>query len=81
MVDDHFHLKVGDFGLASDEDYVDELAGTKIYMAPEQLADEIHNPKKADIYSLGVVLFVMHSSCFPYRVANEFDDLALLLQN
>ena len=44
-------------------------------MAPEQLANENHDPKLADIYSLGVILYVMYTCCFPYSAACPSDEV------
>ena len=80
LVDEDFNIKVCDFGLASNDKSVKNTVGTKIYMAPEQLAGKTHDPKNADIYSLGVILFVMYSSCFPYSTPDEDDDLVQCLK-
>ena len=42
-------------------------------MAPEVDSGEVHDPKKADFFSLGVILFVMATCSFPFRVANLGD--------
>lgn len=53
-------LKVGDFGLSkqlnNSSDYTKSYCGTPLYMAPEILKRQPYN-KKADIYSLGCILY------------------------
>ena len=81
LLDEYFDLKICDFGLATNETLAEDAVGTKTYMAPEQLAEETHDPQLADIYSLGMILYVMHSSCFPYNKATEEDDLFSYLKD
>lgn len=54
------NLKLGDFGfcktLGKSSDMASTMLGSPIYMAPEVLKGEIYT-SKADIWSLGVVLF------------------------
>jgi serine/threonine protein kinase len=55
-------IKLGDFGfckpLESPLEMAHTMLGSPIYMAPEVLKGETYN-MKADIWSLGVVLFQM----------------------
>ena len=66
-------LKICDFGLSTDKVMTKSRAGTELYMAPEQNAMSLHNPKLADMFSLGVILFVMVNCSFPFKVACEED--------
>lgn len=54
------NLKLGDFGfcktLGRQDDMASTMLGSPIFMAPEVLRGEIYT-SKADIWSLGVVLF------------------------
>lgn len=53
-------VKLGDFGfcktLLTHDDMTSTMLGSPIYMAPEVLRGEIYT-SKADIWSLGVVLY------------------------
>lgn len=77
--------KVADFGLAkmNDPAIVDAssslLVGTPIYMAPELLnraSDARADPRAADVYSLGAILFEMLSGVSPIRGETYFEVLS-----
>jgi serine/threonine protein kinase len=40
--------------------------GTKLYRAPEVANSKCEDHKKADVYSLGICLFLMHAGAYPY---------------
>jgi serine/threonine-protein kinase len=73
LLDARGHVKVADFGLAgmrgSDKDL--ELTATAVamgtvnYMAPEQRRDAKHVDHRADIYSLGVMLYELLTGELP----------------
>lgn len=74
LVDKSGTVKIADFGLARVYRGVDsqvaltnagQLMGTPFYMAPEQLADPEHVDQRADIYSLGVVIYQMLTGQLP----------------
>ncbi|ETP30087.1 serine/threonine protein kinase [Phytophthora nicotianae P10297] len=52
--------KLGDFGLATRAQRASgRHVGKKYYMAPEIVAGVMYDPKTADVWSLGIVLFIM----------------------
>ncbi|KAE9008850.1 hypothetical protein PF011_g10534 [Phytophthora fragariae] len=52
--------KLGDFGLATRARRAGgRHVGKKYYMAPEIVAGDLYDPKAADVWSLGIVLFIM----------------------
>ena len=65
---------LADFGLAlREEDFVGygDVAGTPSYMSPEQARGESHLiDGRSDIFSLGVVLYVMLTSQLPFKDAD-----------
>ena len=66
------HPKVTDFGLAKDEGFerlTEEgaIMGTVHYMPPEQLMETHAVDHRADIYSLGVLLYMMTTARFPFN--------------
>ena len=68
------HVKITDFGLAraADDASITQsgfIAGTPMYMAPEQALGETID-QRADLFSLGSVLYTMCSGRPPFRAAN-----------
>lgn len=56
--------------------------GTKNFRAPELRAGKYHNPMNADIFSLGIILFVLKEGRLPYKegvITNELDLEKILL--
>ena len=47
------------------------VLGTVSYMSPEVMSAQPYNPFCADIYSLGVILFIMATGFPPYKQRNE----------
>lgn len=69
-------VKITDFGLARAADDASMtqsgmLAGTPMFMAPEQAQGETLD-QRADLFSLGSVLYVMASGRPPFRAATTF---------
>ena len=67
-------VKLTDFGIAAivseaEVKSTDLLAGTPLYMAPEQIEGKEPVPQ-SDIYSLGVVLYEMLNGAPPFRSGN-----------
>ena len=65
-------VKLTDFGIATSKDCQDEcltrnmILGTPAYMAPEQIDDSSSVDKRADIYSMGVLLYKMVTGKCPF---------------
>jgi len=45
------------------------MRGTKTYMAPEMKLNKEYNGKSVDIFSLGVVLFILVHGIYPFSEA------------
>lgn len=63
-------IKITDFGIAKMESQTlhvsaSSYVGTPIYMAPEQYTDASHADKRADIYSIGAVLYELLTFLHP----------------
>jgi eukaryotic-like serine/threonine-protein kinase len=73
LVDPRGHVKIADFGLAGMKGSERNIAltatavamGTVNYMAPEQRRDAKHVDHRADLYSLGVLLYEMLTGELP----------------
>ena len=69
-VDPSGQAKIFDFGVARQRQQQitreGQLLGTPLYMAPEQVRGDAVTPA-ADVYSFGVLLFVMFTGAFPFR--------------
>lgn len=80
-VDDRgVHPKVTDFGLAKVAQVQDErmtrtgtTMGTPKYMAPEQIRDASTVDRRADLYSLGVILYELVCGQPPYQDADVIE--------
>ena len=65
---DDVHVKIADFGLAiktQQGQRVRSLAGTYMYMAPEQFSGVAYD-SKVDIWALGIIAFNLVSGSFPF---------------
>lgn len=72
LIDQEFHLKVADFGIACEEVYCDALAddpGTYRWMAPEMIKHKSYG-RKVDVYSFGLILWEMATGTIPYEEMN-----------
>lgn len=76
LLDDKEDLKVSDFGLSAlpEHHWIDGLlhtqCGTPAYVAPEVLRKKGYDGAKADIWSCGVILFVLLSGFLPFQNEN-----------
>jgi serine/threonine protein kinase len=86
-IDDDFNCKLIDFGFAHEKKQcANQVLGTARYMASElcYLQEDMSelNPcsswEKTDVFSLGVVLFVLRFGNFPFKKATHLDEEYLL---
>ncbi|KAL1541042.1 CBL-interacting serine/threonine-protein kinase 11 [Salvia divinorum] len=76
LLDENGDLKVSDFGLSALGDHVRSdgllhtLCGTPAYVAPEILAKRGYNGAKVDVWSCGIVLFVLTAGYLPFNDPN-----------
>ncbi|XP_039116409.1 serine/threonine/tyrosine-protein kinase HT1-like [Dioscorea cayenensis subsp. rotundata] len=69
LFDEHFCVKIADFGIACEEACCDALAddpGTYRWMAPEMIKHKSYG-RKVDVYSFGLLLWEMVTGTIPYQ--------------
>lgn len=76
LLDENGDLKVSDFGLSAVSDQIRQdglfhtFCGTPAYVAPEVLARKGYDASKVDIWSCGVILFVLMAGYLPFHDQN-----------
>lgn len=70
LVDSEFRVKIADFGYAKIADnHCRTHRGTKGYIAPEIIRREEYDGFKADLFALGVILYILHTGRPPFTQA------------
>lgn len=73
LLDDQGNLKVSDFGLSAlwesrrQDGLLHTMCGTPAYVAPEVIHKKGYDGAKADIWSCGVILFVLLAGYLPFQ--------------
>lgn len=76
LLDENGDLKVTDFGLSAVRDQIrpdgllHTLCGTPAYVAPEILSKKGYDGAKVDVWSCGVILFVLAAGYLPFNDPN-----------
>lgn len=76
LLDENGDVKVSDFGLSAVSDQIRQdglfhtFCGTPAYVAPEVLAQKGYDGAKVDIWSCGVILFVLMAGYLPFQDQN-----------
>ncbi|KAJ0620660.1 putative protein kinase CAMK-CAMKL-CHK1 family [Helianthus annuus] len=76
LLDENWNLKVTDFGLSAVTEQIrpdgllHTLCGTPAYVAPEILLKNGYDGAKVDIWSCGIILFVLNSGYLPFNDPN-----------
>ncbi|KMT05445.1 hypothetical protein BVRB_7g175720 [Beta vulgaris subsp. vulgaris] len=77
LVDENGNLKVSDFGLSAvkdqirpDDGLLHTLCGTPAYVAPEILTKKGYDGAKVDIWSCGIILYVLTAGYLPFNDPN-----------
>ncbi|XP_076956557.1 CBL-interacting protein kinase 18-like [Bidens hawaiensis] len=76
LLDENENLKVSDFGLSAlaesrrDDGLLHTTCGTPAYVAPEVITRRGYDGDKADVWSCGVILFVLLAGYLPFNDSN-----------
>ncbi|KAH1073789.1 hypothetical protein J1N35_026117 [Gossypium stocksii] len=76
LLDTHGVLKISDFGLSAlsqqvwEDGLLHTACGTPNYVAPEVLRDQGYDGRASDIWSCGVILFVLMAGYMPFDELN-----------
>ena len=73
LVDDNLNLKLADFGFAcyKNIDSLKSYRGTMTYMAPEIKEGKMYKSQNVDMFSIGVILFIIVQGIFPFKEARK----------
>lgn len=89
LITKHLEVKIADFGLASlitgedgNGNFSSRWVGSPPYWSPEIVGSYEYNGSWADLYALGITLFIMVFGCRPFEKADMSNSLfSLLLEN
>lgn len=85
LTDVHAHVvKITDFGLSNSfkkGHKMNTMCGSMAYAAPEVLLQDSYDGMAIDVWSLGVILFLIVSGRLPFHEANESATLVKILDN
>ena len=87
LLDKDYNIKIVDFGFACPIEGRDgsgtnkSSVGTRGYMAPEILNKQRYHGPVIDLFSLGVILFIMRAGHPPFGIASEDDSYYKMLVN
>ncbi|KAA8549492.1 hypothetical protein F0562_001176 [Nyssa sinensis] len=76
LVDENGDLKVSDFGLSAvneqirNDGLLHTLCGTPAYVAPEILTKRGYDGAKVDVWSCGIILYVLNAGYLPFNDPN-----------
>jgi serine/threonine protein kinase len=80
-----YQLKLADFDFAyKEDDLLLQGYGSMNFRAPEVIVRQVHSPQKADIYSLGIILYCLALGHVPYlehKNVQGYDLFSLMLDD
>lgn len=72
-LNEKMHVKLVDFGFARRDKMMSMICGTPNYMAPEICKKLVHDPKKVDVWALGIILYYLLTEKFPFEGKNIYE--------
>jgi serine/threonine protein kinase len=66
LLGENFTLKISDFKYSMGDGELTLTKGSKNFRAPELILQNMKNPRAADVYSMGIILFALKSGILPY---------------
>lgn len=69
LLDEFLNIKIGDFGLSNrmvDGDFLKTSCGSPNYAAPEVISGRLYSGPEVDVWSCGVILYVMLCGRLPF---------------
>lgn len=81
LIDDNLNVKLCDFGFSTFKNIQNlrSYRGTKTYMAPEIIEGKLYDGRKSDVFSIGVIMFMLVVGSFPFKTATNEDFLYNLI--
>lgn len=83
LLDDHLNVKIADFGMSQlildDLGTMSSSCGSPHYVAPEVIKGIPYNGMKSDIWSLGIIFYVMLTGSLPFNGDSSKDVLNKIL--
>ena len=73
LLDDDSQIKIVDFGLSNTFTPGQNLrtaCGSPCYASPEMISGKSYDPRKSDIWSIGIILYAMVCGCLPFEHSN-----------
>jgi serine/threonine protein kinase len=83
LMDENLNMKIADFGFASYKsiDCLKSYRGTMTYMAPEIKEGKTYKGTQVDLFSMGVILFIIVHGIFPFKEARTEEYFYNLIVN
>lgn len=84
LIDSDYNFKIADFGFSvlmneRDGGTLSTFLGTEYYMSPERLMHLPYDGESSDLFSAGIILFILLSGTPPFTRANEYDNYYMSL--
>ena len=73
LLDKDGKLKICDFGFATKDTVSSQMCCTPEFAAPELILGAEYSPVQVDIFSLGIMLYIVMTCAMPYRTKNVWD--------